>query len=53
MRVLLLILAYGLALSSGVIAKHSGKEPKPNFLFLLVDDLGWADLACYLSLIHI
>ena len=52
MRVLLLILAYGLALSSGVIAKHSGKEPKPNFLFLLVDDLGWADLACYGSTFH-
>ena len=25
---------------------------KPNFLFLLVDDLGWADLACYGSTFH-
>jgi len=52
MRILLLILAYGLALSSEVIARNSGKEAKPNFLFLLVDDLGWADLACYGSTFH-
>ena len=52
MRVFLLILTYGLVLSSGVIAKNSGKEAKPNFLFLLVDDLGWADLACYGSTFH-
>ncbi|MCM8538232.1 MAG: sulfatase [Lentisphaeraceae bacterium] len=25
---------------------------KPNFLFILVDDLGWADLACYGSKSH-
>ncbi|MCM8531977.1 MAG: sulfatase [Lentisphaeraceae bacterium] len=25
---------------------------KPNFLFILVDDLGWADLACYGSKLH-
>ncbi len=29
----------------GVKAKASGK--KPNFLFVLVDDLGWADLSCF------
>ena len=26
--------------------------PKPNFVFILVDDLGWADLACYGSSFH-
>lgn len=31
----------------------SGKPAeKPNFLFILVDDLGWADLACYGSSFH-
>lgn len=52
MRVLLLILTSILVLSSGLIARNSGKEAKPNFLFLLVDDLGWADLACYGSTFH-
>lgn len=34
--------------ASGGETAHS----KPNFLFLLVDDLGWADLACYGSTFH-
>ena len=52
MRVLLLILTSSLVLSPGLLARNSGKEAKPNFLFLLVDDLGWADLGCYGSTFH-
>ncbi len=27
-------------------------KEKPNFLFILIDDLGWADLGCYGSTFH-
>ena len=30
----------------------SGPVKKPNFLFILIDDMGWSDLACYGSEFH-
>ncbi len=27
-------------------------SPKPNFVFILIDDMGWSDLACYGSRFH-
>ncbi|HDZ41857.1 MAG TPA: DUF4976 domain-containing protein [Bacteroidetes bacterium] len=30
----------------------SRKDTKPNFIFILVDDLGWTDLTCYGSSFH-
>ena len=32
---------------SCVEIKHPDPEDKPNIVFILADDLGWADLACY------
>ena len=29
-----------------VVCLAAGSERKPNFIFILVDDLGWTDLAC-------
>lgn len=46
MRALLLTVG----LLGATLASVAGK--KPNILFLLVDDLGWADLACYGSTFH-
>ncbi len=44
----------GIAVSSTLVfklaqAKDTVKPTKPNFVFFLVDDLGWTDLGCYNS----
>lgn len=36
-----------LALSATVTAQATDKKSPPNFVFILVDDLGWTDLGCF------
>ncbi|MAT46805.1 MAG: arylsulfatase [Verrucomicrobiaceae bacterium] len=52
MRILRLILTCCLLPCPGSMAENPGKSARPSFLFLLVDDLGWADLGCYGSTFH-
>jgi arylsulfatase A len=44
--------AADIALKSAVCGKAKESSPRPNFVFILVDDLGWADLGCYGSDLH-
>jgi arylsulfatase A len=34
-------------LRSGQVWAKAPAQPKPNFVFILIDDLGWTDLGCY------
>ncbi len=58
MTMLRLISLVGLSLGFTLLwaltleAQESQTEPKTNFVFLLVDDLGWADLGCFGSTFH-
>ena len=42
----------GVFLAILFLACETPKKTKPNIVFLLVDDLGWNDLACYGSTFH-
>jgi arylsulfatase A-like enzyme len=37
----------GLAALAGSTVLKCSKNKRPNFVFILVDDLGWADIECY------
>lgn len=37
---------------ASVISSLTYAQQKPNIVFILVDDIGWSDLACYGNMIH-
>jgi arylsulfatase A-like enzyme len=51
-RVILALLAASFFLTLRVEAAGANKSQTPNVLFILVDDMGWRDLACYGHEIH-
>jgi arylsulfatase A len=34
-------------LATCVSASLAAEKPRPNIVFFLIDDLGWADVGCY------
>ena len=42
------LVAAGVALASGHCAtSHAAEAKRPNIVFILIDDLGWADVGCF------
>lgn len=39
--------AFGLMVLSQPVSRNTAGEKKPNILFILIDDMGYADLGCY------
>jgi arylsulfatase A len=44
--------AADMTLTAGVRGEIKESSSRPNFVFILADDLGWADLGCYGSDLH-
>ncbi len=44
---ILLAATASMAISLTEVAQAADSPSKPNFLFILIDDLGWPDLGCY------